>query len=97
MAKIAGVPKSLLKRATEKLSELESFSESRAEFNSSAKKQKSSHKSKTSEEENVQLSFFGAFLENPAIERLKNIDLMEITPSKAIGILEELQELARKN
>jgi DNA mismatch repair protein MutS len=41
----------------------------------------------------VQLSFLGA-AENPAVRKLREIDLMEITPSKAIGLLEELKKAA---
>ena len=44
------------------------------------------------EKEPEQLSFF-APQENPAIEELRNLDLMEITPSRAIRILEDLKEM----
>ncbi len=105
VAKIAGVPKSLLQRAEEKLAELENYAVSATKNTDSdntiktskASKAKTSKDKSLSENESVQLSFFGAFMDNPVVERLKNLDLMEITPSKAIGILEELQELARKN
>ena len=33
---------------------------------------------------------------NPAVERLKNLDLMNLTPSQAIRELEDLQELIRE-
>ena len=42
-----------------------------------------------------QLSFFG-FAPNPVVERLKSLDLMNITPSQAFEILEELKKAAEK-
>ena len=91
VAKLAGVPGSVLRMAESKLDELECGEESRTTISSRMK-------TKTETEEAaapVQLSFFSQE-ENAAIERLKTIDLMEITPSQAIAVLEELQELARK-
>jgi DNA mismatch repair protein MutS len=41
-----------------------------------------------------QLSFF-SFAPNPVLERLKSLDLMEIKPSEAFSVLEELQAAAR--
>jgi DNA mismatch repair protein MutS len=41
-----------------------------------------------------QLSFFD-FAPNPVLERLKTLDLMEIKPSEAFSILEELQSAAK--
>ncbi len=80
VAKLAGIPKKLLDRAKDKLSELEN------------EPQKSKpHLSDTCEEE-VQLSMFMNPKPNPVIEKLKAIDLMEVTPSQAIKILEELKE-----
>ena len=91
VAKLAGVPGSVLRMAESKLAELECGEESRTTISSGMK-------TKTETEEAaapVQLSLFSQE-ENAAIERLKTIDLMEITPSQAIAVLEELQELARK-
>jgi DNA mismatch repair protein MutS len=45
----------------------------------------------------VQLSFFGATEEHPAVRKLREINLMEITPSKAIQLLEELKAAAEKD
>ena len=42
-----------------------------------------------------QLSFF-SFAPNPVTERLKNLDLMNLTPSQAFQILEELKAAAEK-
>ena len=38
-----------------------------------------------------QISFFG-FAPNPIVEKIKNLDLMNITPSQAFVILEELKK-----
>ena len=78
MAKLAGVPRSLLERAQEKLSELE---------NGSSVPVKSSAVPRF--EEPAQLSFFAP---DPVAEKIRAINLMEITPSQAIKILEELKE-----
>lgn len=58
---------------------------------------KNARKSKSSETaggkvKEEQLSMF-SFAPNPVIEKLRQLDLMEITPSKAFGILEELKAL----
>lgn len=89
VAKLAGVPASVLAMAEKKLSELESGGEYiTGAFGADAAVAESA-------EEEQQLSLFSA-LGNEVIERLKALDLMEITPSQAIAVLEELQELAGK-
>jgi len=45
-------------------------------------------------EQPVQLSFFEA-IDDPLIQRIKSLNLMEITPSDAIKILEELKAAAK--
>ena len=45
--------------------------------------------------EQVQLSIFSAG-DSVLAEKIRNLDLMNITPSRAIAILEELPETARK-
>jgi DNA mismatch repair protein MutS len=84
VAKLAGIPKDLINNAKRKLLELEKGSVS-IEI-------KDYISTQTSNEE-VQISMFMEDLKpNPIIEKLKSIDLMEITPSQAIKILEELKE-----
>lgn len=79
VAKLAGIPRSLLERAQQKLSELESGSGNiPAAYSAPAKF-----------EEPAQLSFFAP---DPVAEKIKALNLMEITPSQAIKILEELKE-----
>lgn len=46
--------------------------------------------------EDLQLSFF-SFAPNPVVERLRTLDLMNITPSMAFSILEELKSAAEQS
>lgn len=95
VARLAGIPNSLLHRAESKLSELEDgSSKAEAEVTASHVSESASAGggSKLSESCEEQLSMF-SFAPNPVIEKLRKLDLMEITPSKAFGILEELKAL----
>ncbi|MFQ9893281.1 MAG: MutS-related protein, partial [Emergencia sp.] len=83
VAKLAGVPADLLISAQEKLHDLEGdHTGIAAPFDSNCAPIAA---------EEQQLSFFTAG-PNPVVDRLKNLDLMEITPSQAIKVLEELKE-----
>lgn len=81
VAKLAGVPISLLENAREKLVNLE--------MNSSKKDLPVSGSEKVSEGE--QLSLFTP-VKDPMIEKLKTLDLMDVTPAEAIQILEEMKK-----
>ena len=83
VAKLAGIPNKLLDRANDKLAELE-----RGEHHEVASKPSVLKET----EEEMQISMFMPFMENPVVDKLKALDLMEITPSQAIKILEELKE-----
>lgn len=90
VAKLAGVPDSLLKKAQHKLAQLE---EGRTEISASQNSflpSESPSENKSSEAEE-QISFFMT-KQDSIIEQIRNLNLMEITPSKAISILEELKE-----
>ena len=84
VAKLAGVPKSVLEAAELKLLELEAGT-----FN---------HTTSLEQEiilkEPKQLSFFES-INDPLVQRIKQLDLMDITPSEAIKILEELKVAAK--
>ena len=86
VAKLAGVPSLLLERAADKLKELE---EGRPISENSSGAEEPS----VMTEEEQQISFFG-FAPNPVVERLKSLDLMNLTPSEAFKILEQLKEAA---
>lgn len=91
VAKLAGVPQTLLAVAEEKLRELENSS-------ASIDLEQYMHTAEPISEavtETEQISFF-SFAPNPVVERLKSLDLMNITPSQAFGILEELKKAAEK-
>ena len=88
VAKLAGVPATLLERASEKLEELE-------QGQSSVQLAKPAESQPQSLVEEEQISFFG-FAPNPVVERLKAIDLMNLTPSEAFKILEELKAAAEQ-
>ena len=84
VAKLAGVPRVLLENAQEKLTILEA---ERTEIDVDYQMKK------PAAEEGTQLSFFD-FAPNPVLERLKALNILEITPSQAFSILEELKEAA---
>lgn len=79
VAKLAGIPKKLLYRAKDKLAELERGSQTDS-------------LTPSGKTEEVQISMFMDERPNPVIKKLKEIDLMEVTPSQAIKILEELKD-----
>lgn len=90
VAKLAGVPEPILLAAEDKLLELES---GKSEVGTILPDEIASsfpagiiH----TQEEPVQLSFWGKE-QDPLIQRIRELNLMEITPSQAISILEELK------
>ena len=83
VAKLAGVPKSVLEAAQQKLDALESEGHGTAEL--------SDVRVKDRKDEQVQLSLFNT-ADSVVAQKIKNLDLMNITPSGAIKVLEELKE-----
>jgi DNA mismatch repair protein MutS len=83
VARLAGVPEQLLGNAENKLARLED--EGRGSRVQKAFTRKD-------EVEVRQISFF-AEGPNPVLEQLRKLDLMEVTPSRAIAILEDLKEM----
>ena len=84
VAKLAGVPKELLKNAEKRLFALEKNQpESAPEAPQPAELR-----------EGEQLSLF-SLAPDPVTEKLRNIDLMETTPSQAFKILEELKGILK--
>ncbi len=82
VAKLAGVPKELLKNAENRLHILESGTPKEI-------KNQTNTQDQTMEEE--QISFFLS-KPDPLKDKINSLNLMEVTPSQAIGILEELKE-----
>jgi DNA mismatch repair protein MutS len=88
VARLAGVPSAVLERAEIKLSELEAKGSDLA----------SHHYESSVQPHEIsldQLSFLH-WLSNPVVEKLKKLDLMEMTPSQAFAILEELKNEANQ-
>ena len=98
VAKLAGIPQALLTRAQEKLVELESGTASNPAATAAGvapvlSQAADAEKPKPAVcEEEHQLSMF-SFALNPVIDKLRELNLMEVTPSKAFAILEELKSL----
>ena len=94
VARLAGVPESLLAAAQSKLEELERTSAKQSfEISGSAVPGDSfpEESSGGGIPESQQISFL-TFTDHPAVEMLKSLDLMNITPSGAIAVLEQLKE-----
>lgn len=87
VARLAGVPGSVLFAAEEKLSELEGVSYRPVPGQAPGML--------TAEAGEQQLSFFGA-ADQRLVQRLLSLDLMETTPARAIAILQELQTAAKE-
>ena len=92
VAKLAGAPKELLERAEERLFELESGAEAALAKPLAAELTVTPVAAAgAAEAEETQLSFLGS-IPDPVTEKLRNLDLMNTTPSEALRILEELKE-----
>ena len=89
VAKLAGIPTALLERANEKLAELESAA-LQTQSAAAGVVADVPRTSKVAEPCEEQISMF-SFAPNPVVEKLRALNLMEITPSKAFEILEELK------
>ncbi|MBR5228204.1 MAG: DNA mismatch repair protein MutS, partial [Firmicutes bacterium] len=85
VAKIAGVPQTLLDTAQDKLSQLEKGSSGTGEL------LVSENASAAAVQDEPQLSFI-TFANHPAVEMIRSIDIMSITPSGAIAVIEQLKK-----
>lgn len=94
VAKLAGVPGQLLESAEGKLDYLESESGSPAISGDTASPDNHGSNPDIPDDEE-QLSFFTSAAGDALARRVKDLDLMEVTPSQAIGILEELKEIIK--
>lgn len=93
VARLAGAPEELLSRAEERLEELESRSREAEEIMYTESAKKADHKAGVEDDTAApqQMSLFD-LAPNTIVKRLKELDLMETTPSQALKILEELKE-----
>lgn len=90
VAKLAGVPEPILLAAEDKLLELESGKSDTGAILPDEIADRFPAGTSKAKEEPVQLSFWGKD-QDPLIQRIRELNLMEITPSQAISILEELK------
>lgn len=88
VAKLAGIPSALLTSARDKLAHLE---ENSAQVSLAAESRAGTGANQASRAEEEQISFFIP-QKSPVVEKLRSLDLMDVTPSQAIRILEELKE-----
>jgi DNA mismatch repair protein MutS len=89
VARLAGVPRALLEAAEAKLRGLEAGKDAHDGLPASARGAGDAG----AEGRPVQLSMF-SFAPNPVVERLKSLNLMEMTPSRAFSVLEDLKAAA---
>ncbi|MFC2122503.1 DNA mismatch repair protein MutS [Bacteroidota bacterium] len=85
VGKLAGLPKSVVRRAQEVLGELE-------DGNRAA--DKATPRKRRKQEPSVQMSFFGP--KSPLVEELEKLDIESLTPLQALTKLYELQKKAKE-
>ena len=86
VAKLAGVPRSVLQTAEQKLAQLEE------EYNDI----KLTHSAGSKPDDEQQMSLFN-MNDSVIVQKLKELDIMNITPSQAFKVLEELKEEAENS
>jgi DNA mismatch repair protein MutS len=84
-AQVAGLPRAAIRRAKEILRNLEEGTDIRVRGGATGR----SHSAET-----VQLTFFD-LLEDPLVQRLREIDVNKLTPLDALALLAELSQLAK--
>ena len=90
VARLAGISEDVLERAEVKLEELESKAQTREDVRLDQRDFASQKTQKLKVAEPLQTSLFD-LTPDPVIQRLRELDLMNVTPSEAIKILEELK------
>jgi len=86
VARLAGVPKTVVERAKKILAGLEAGS---LPLKSAAKEQDPAQPEGPGGVDNSQLSFFGKGGAHPVLEELKNLNLDDLTPREALNLLAE--------
>ena len=92
VAKIAGVPKTVLMDAEAHLAFLEESKQS-ADMENFGDSKDAENQAEIPDGQQISFFFSG---ENPVIKKIKSLNLMDTKPSEAIAILEELQKMAEK-
>ena len=92
VARIAGVPGQILERAEEKLRQLEADSPQSITSDSESASPTVNYEIKEKKaEEDQQLSFI-TFVQHPVVKMLKDLDIMSLSPSGAIAVIEQLKK-----
>ena len=99
VARLAGVAKPVLESAEQKLAQLEEQQNASTALVSGIKDEDAPVVKKAAkpvvEEESAQISMF-SFNDSILAEKVRNLDLMNLTPSQAIAVLEDLQSIVRR-
>ncbi len=91
VARLAGLPESVIERAKEIVAELSENDITEAARNLSAEKKPKKKKERPKEEDMEQLSLFDALNDDAVIEELRRLDIGNMTPIEAMNKLYELQ------
>jgi len=86
VAKIAGLPPEVVQRANDLMAQLEVSHQGSVKLNPE----------KTRRKAEPQLSLFTEYVEHPAIEDLRKVDLNALTPMQAFDLLRQLKEKAEE-
>ena len=99
VAKLAGVPDSVIARAKEIVEELSANDITEITKNLTVKKSAAKQEKKTSSSKDTlemeQISLFDTVKDDMIIEELKNLDISSLTPLDALNKLNELQSKAK--
>jgi len=95
VARLAGVSREVLESAEEKLEVLEKDGAKDSLLTNGTSPVPSKKKHMDEKNDEMQISMF-SFNDSVLAEKVRTLDLMNITPSAAIRVLEELQEIVRR-
>ncbi|MCX7920087.1 MAG: DNA mismatch repair protein MutS [bacterium] len=91
VARLAGLPLSVIQRAKEVLFDLEKYSRTAKEELAATHPEVGTKSPQPEMVSGIQLSFFD-FVSHPVVDELKSLDLSNLTPLQALQKLQELQE-----
>lgn len=94
VAELAGIPRAVIRRASELLAELEQRAAGAAQQPAQAQQPAASSQQQPAQAAAAQLSLFD-IAPNPVVEYLKRLNVNELTPVEALTKLYELQKLAQ--
>ena len=95
VARLAGVPENVLKRAKELVEQLVTSDITSAVRDMTKKEKNSEQKPHYDEVDMTQMSFFDTVQDNSIVDEIKELDLSNLTPMDAMNILYSLQNKIR--